>query len=89
MGDRGADLRAADLRTADLRTADFRTVDVAALCIKSGNVALLRGSASAQRSNAALAAAVRGGLADAGLPEDVVIGRDIAETGNTSPRPNS
>ena len=30
------------------------TVDVAALCIKSGNVALLRGSASAQRSNAAL-----------------------------------
>jgi glutamate-5-semialdehyde dehydrogenase len=49
------------------------TVDVAALCIKSGNVALLRGSASAQRSNAALAAAVRGGLADAGLPEDVVI----------------
>ena len=49
------------------------TVDVAALCIKSGNVALLRGSASARRTNAALAAAVRGGLADAGLPEDAVI----------------
>ena len=49
------------------------TVDVAALCVKSGNVALLRGSASAQHSNAALAAAVRAGLADAGLPEDVVI----------------
>ncbi|MFM8611354.1 MAG: glutamate-5-semialdehyde dehydrogenase [Actinomycetota bacterium] len=49
------------------------TVDVAALCIKSGNVALLRGSASARRTNAALTAAVRGGLADAGLPEDAVI----------------
>ena len=49
------------------------TVDVAALCVKSGNVALLRGSASARRSNAALAAAVRAGLAEAGLPEDVVI----------------
>ncbi|MGA0123145.1 MAG: glutamate-5-semialdehyde dehydrogenase, partial [Gaiellales bacterium] len=49
------------------------TVDVAALCIKSGNVALLRGSASARGTNAALAAAVRGGLADAGLPEDAVI----------------
>lgn len=49
------------------------TVDVAALCVKSGNVALLRGSASARRTNAALAAAVRGGLADAGLPEDAVI----------------
>ena len=49
------------------------TVDVAALCIKSGNVALLRGSASARNSNAALAAAVRAGLADAGLPEDVVL----------------
>ncbi len=49
------------------------TVDVAALCIKSGNVALLRGSASARSSNAALGAAVRAGLADAGLPEDAVI----------------
>lgn len=49
------------------------TVDVAALCIKSGNVALLRGSASAKHTNAALSAAVRGGLADAGLPEDIVI----------------
>ena len=49
------------------------TVDVAALCIKSGNVALLRGSASARHTNAALSAAVRAGLADTGLPEDVVI----------------
>ena len=49
------------------------TVDVAALCIKSGNVALLRGSASARHTNAALSAAVRAGLVDAGLPEDIVI----------------
>jgi len=49
------------------------TVDVAALCIKSGNVALLRGSSSASATNAALGNAVRRGLADAGLPEDAVL----------------
>ena len=49
------------------------TVDVAALCIKSGNVALLRGSQSARATNAALIRAVRAGLLDAGLPEDAVI----------------
>ncbi len=49
------------------------TVDVAALCIKSGNVALLRGSSSARATNAALGNAVRRGLADAGLPEDAVL----------------
>ncbi len=49
------------------------TVDVAALCIKSGNVALLRGSASASNTNAALGDAVRAGLVEAGLPEDAVI----------------
>lgn len=49
------------------------TVDVAALCIKSGNVALLRGSASAARTNAVLAAIVRDALAAANLPEDAVL----------------
>lgn len=49
------------------------TVDVAALCIKSGNVALLRGSASAARTNAVLADIVREALAAAGLPEDAVL----------------
>ena len=49
------------------------TVDVAALCIKSGNVALLRGSAAAVRSNAVLGDAVRAGLVAVGLPADVVI----------------
>jgi glutamate-5-semialdehyde dehydrogenase len=45
------------------------TVDCAALCIKSGNATVLRGSSYAERSNGALAALVREALADAGLPE--------------------
>jgi glutamate-5-semialdehyde dehydrogenase len=45
------------------------TVDCAALCIKSGNAIVLRGSSYAERSNGALAALVREALADAGLPE--------------------
>ena len=49
------------------------TVDVAALCIKSGNVALLRGSAAAVRSTAVLGDTVRAGLVAVGLPADVVI----------------
>jgi glutamate-5-semialdehyde dehydrogenase len=48
------------------------TVDCAALCIKSGNAIVLRGSSYAQRSNSALAALVREALADAGLPESAV-----------------
>ena len=45
------------------------TVDCAALCIKSGNAIVLRGSRYAQRSNAVLAALVAEGLASADLPE--------------------
>ncbi|HSJ17800.1 MAG TPA: glutamate-5-semialdehyde dehydrogenase [Solirubrobacterales bacterium] len=48
------------------------TVDCAALCIKSGNAIVLRGSSYAQRSNGALAAVVREAVADAGLPTDAV-----------------
>jgi glutamate-5-semialdehyde dehydrogenase len=48
------------------------TVDCAALTIKSGNAIVLRGSSYAERSNAALAAIVRDGLAATGLPEDAV-----------------
>jgi glutamate-5-semialdehyde dehydrogenase len=48
------------------------TVDCAALCIKSGNAIVLRGSSYAQRSNAALAALVGEALADAGLPAGAV-----------------
>ena len=45
------------------------TVDCAALCLKSGNATVLRGSSYAGRSNGALAALVRDSLAWAGLPE--------------------
>jgi glutamate-5-semialdehyde dehydrogenase len=48
------------------------TVDAAGLALKSGNAALLRGSSSAARTNAALVEVLRGGLADAGLPADAV-----------------
>jgi glutamate-5-semialdehyde dehydrogenase len=48
------------------------TVDCAALCVKSGNAIVLRGSSYAQRSNAALAAIVREGLVHAGLPQSSV-----------------
>ena len=49
------------------------TVDVAALCLKSGNVAILRGSRSASATNAALLEAVHDGLDATGLPRDAVI----------------
>ena len=49
------------------------TSDAAALCIKSGNVAFLRGSSGAISSNVAIAAVLREGVAKAGLPEDAVV----------------
>ncbi|HEX9530718.1 MAG TPA: glutamate-5-semialdehyde dehydrogenase [Acidimicrobiales bacterium] len=49
------------------------TSDAAGLCVKSGNAAFLRGSSAAIRSNIAVAAALREGLAKAGLPEDAVV----------------
>jgi len=48
------------------------TIEAASLAIKSGNAAILRGGSEAIESNKALAALVRGALADAGLPEDAV-----------------
>ena len=48
------------------------TADAAALCIKSGNAAILRGGSEAIRCNRAIAALVHEGLAAAGLPADVV-----------------
>jgi glutamate-5-semialdehyde dehydrogenase len=48
------------------------TADAAALCLKSGNAAILRGGKEALRSNQAIAACVRTGLAAAGLPETAV-----------------
>jgi glutamate-5-semialdehyde dehydrogenase len=49
------------------------TSDAAGLCVKAGNSAFLRGSSGALRSNVAVAACLRAGLAKAGLPEDAVI----------------
>ncbi len=48
------------------------TADAAGICLKAGNAVLLRGSSSARSSNAAIVAALRGAVAEAGLPEDVV-----------------
>jgi len=45
------------------------TADAAALCLKSGNAAILRGGKEALHSNRAIADCVRAGLAAAGLPE--------------------
>jgi glutamate-5-semialdehyde dehydrogenase len=49
------------------------TSDAAGLCLKSGNVALLRGSSSALATNRAIAGALRDGLDKAGLPSDAVV----------------
>jgi len=48
------------------------TIDAAALCLKSGNAIVLRGSSSAAHSNAVLAAVAREAVAAAGLPEAAV-----------------
>jgi len=48
------------------------TADAAALCLKAGNAAILRGGSEALRSNLAIAACVSAGLAEAGLPADAV-----------------
>ena len=48
------------------------TVDAAALCLKSGNVCILRGGKEAIRSNRKAAELMREALKSAGLPEDCV-----------------
>ncbi|KAA0022949.1 glutamate-5-semialdehyde dehydrogenase [Antrihabitans cavernicola] len=48
------------------------TVDAFGLALKSGNAALLRGSSSASRSNAALVVVLREALVAKGLPADAV-----------------
>ncbi len=49
------------------------TSDAFGLCLKSGNVAFLRGSSSAINSNLALAAVLREALPTAGLPADALV----------------
>ncbi|MFB4301655.1 glutamate-5-semialdehyde dehydrogenase [Actinomadura sp. NTSP31] len=48
------------------------TVDAAALCLKSGNVAMLRGSSSAHDSNTVLVQVMQGALAGTEVPSDAV-----------------
>lgn len=48
------------------------TIDIAALCLKTGNGAILRGGKETLRSNLALVEAIREGLERASLPADAV-----------------
>jgi glutamate-5-semialdehyde dehydrogenase len=48
------------------------TVDAAALCLKSGNVCILRGGKEAIRSNRCVAQLMRDALRSVGLPEDCI-----------------
>ena len=48
------------------------TADAAALCLKSGNAALLRGSSYALASNRAIGNVIRAAITDSGLPADAV-----------------
>lgn len=48
------------------------TADAGALCVKSGNAVILRGGRESFHSSAAIVAAMRAGLAQAGLPDDAV-----------------
>ncbi len=48
------------------------TADAAALCLKSGNAAILRGGSEAFHSNQAIARLIHQGLSEAGLPADAV-----------------
>ena len=49
------------------------TVDAVGICLKSGNSVLLRGSSSAQNTNAALIKIMRESLANLNIPEDAII----------------
>jgi len=49
------------------------TSDAFGLCLKSGNVAFLRGSSGALASNRAIATSIRAALADIGLPADALV----------------
>ncbi|CDI03781.1 gamma-glutamyl phosphate reductase (GPR) (Glutamate-5-semialdehyde dehydrogenase) (Glutamyl-gamma-semialdehyde dehydrogenase) (GSA dehydrogenase) [Candidatus Competibacter denitrificans Run_A_D11] len=55
------------------------TADAAALCLKAGNAAILRGGSEALNSNRAIAACIQQGLAAAGLPADAVQVIDTAD----------
>ncbi|MDE3069949.1 MAG: glutamate-5-semialdehyde dehydrogenase [Acidobacteriota bacterium] len=49
------------------------TIDATALCLKSGNAIVLRGSSAARHSNAALAGVAAAAVREAGLPDGSVV----------------
>lgn len=49
------------------------TLDAAALCLKSGNAAILRGGSEARETNAALFALVAEALQEVGLPHEAIV----------------
>jgi glutamate-5-semialdehyde dehydrogenase len=55
------------------------TADAAALCIKSGNAAILRGGSEALQSNLAIARCIERALQDTGMPRDAVQVLDITD----------
>ncbi|MFI5287770.1 MAG: glutamate-5-semialdehyde dehydrogenase [Candidatus Dormibacteria bacterium] len=60
------------------------TSDVAGLCLKSGNAAILRGSATALHTNTVVTTVLRAALARAGVPEDAV--QLVTDTGHAAAR---
>jgi glutamate-5-semialdehyde dehydrogenase len=88
MPDPVGELTATKIRPNGMRVAQMRvplgvigiiyesrpnvTIDAAALCLKSGNAAILRGGSEAIHSNLALGKIVSQGLKQAGLPEQAV-----------------
>jgi glutamate-5-semialdehyde dehydrogenase len=46
--------------------------DAGALCVRAGNACILRGGSDSAKSVAAIGAALRAGLSEAGLPEDAI-----------------
>ncbi|MCC6890570.1 MAG: glutamate-5-semialdehyde dehydrogenase [Hyphomicrobiales bacterium] len=48
------------------------TADAAALCLKAGNAAILRGGSESYRSNRAIHGALVAGIGEAGLPADAI-----------------
>ncbi len=68
------------------------TADAAGLCLKSGNATVLRGGSESLASNQAIAACIRAGLTQAGLPADgvqVVATTDRAAVGVMIAMPES
>ncbi|WP_051101833.1 glutamate-5-semialdehyde dehydrogenase [Solimonas variicoloris] len=55
------------------------TADAAALCLKSGNAAILRGGSEALRSNLAIGRCIERAMIEAGLPKDAVQILDITD----------